>query len=239
LWKKFARAAKLAEQSGFKGVEIHASHGYLVDQFLSDKTNKRDDKYGGDAVRRTTLAVAIIHAIRQVVPPTFCTGILLGSVPPEDEHAYRARFEQLETLAAAGLDYVHLSGGTLEMPSMFLGPSVRRGYKATTAEVTRPYFVDFAARARSWLKEVPVIVTGGFRRREEVEAAIVSNAADMVGIARPAAVNSSLAKEVILATQVGDEEATWYSKRVDPSWNIKLMGVTALSVHTDNVSPLL
>lgn len=119
---------------------------------------------------------------------------------------------------------------------MFLGPGVHKGYAAAAAEITTPYFVDFAARARSWLADTPVIATGGFRRREEVEDAVASEACDMVGLVRPAAVNPRLPKTVIFNQDLGDKEASFYSPRVDPPWVVKQVGVTALNVHMDNVS---
>ncbi|MFE0452451.1 NADH:flavin oxidoreductase [Streptomyces sp. NPDC058914] len=67
----FARAAADAERIGFDGVEIHGAHGYLVDQFLWSLTNRRTDRYGGDAVSRTRFAVEIIEAIRERVSPEF------------------------------------------------------------------------------------------------------------------------------------------------------------------------
>lgn len=116
--EKFSRAAFLASKSGFKGVEIHASHGYLVDQFLSESTNLREDAYGGSTTKRTKLATDIIHAIRDATPHGFCIGILLGAADDSPEPEKDTRLEQLSEIIAAGVDYVHISGGTFEKPAV-------------------------------------------------------------------------------------------------------------------------
>lgn len=116
--EKFSRAASLAAKAGFKGVEIHASHGYLVDQFLSSKTNLRKDVYGGNASRRAKLAVDIVHAIRATTPDGFCIGILLSAADDGSRSEKSEEFEQLSTIIEAGVDYVHISGGTFERPAV-------------------------------------------------------------------------------------------------------------------------
>lgn len=116
--EKFSRAASLAAKAGFKGVEIHASHGYLVDQFLSSKTNLRKDVYGGNASRRAKLAVDIVHAIRTTTLDGFCIGILLSAADNDSRLEKSEEFEQLSTIIEAGVDYVHISGGTFERPAV-------------------------------------------------------------------------------------------------------------------------
>ncbi|MFE7166697.1 NADH:flavin oxidoreductase [Streptomyces sp. NPDC057616] len=67
----FARAAADAERIGFDGIEIHGAHGYLVDQFLWSHTNRRSDRYGGDAVERTRFAAEVVEAVRERVSSDF------------------------------------------------------------------------------------------------------------------------------------------------------------------------
>lgn len=67
----FAQAAANAQAVGFDGIELHGAHGYLIDQFFWERTNKRLDRYGGDLVGRTTFAVEIIEACRKAVGPDF------------------------------------------------------------------------------------------------------------------------------------------------------------------------
>jgi 2,4-dienoyl-CoA reductase-like NADH-dependent reductase (Old Yellow Enzyme family) len=99
---------------GFDGVEIHGAHGYLIDQFLWDQTNLRDDEYGGDIGRRTRFALEVIAEIRANVGPDFPVVLRLSTWKQQD---YRARLAAspeewaaiVRPLAAAGVDAFHLS----------------------------------------------------------------------------------------------------------------------------------
>lgn len=110
----FAQAAKDAQAIGFDGVEIHAAHGYLIDQFFWDGTNQRDDEYGGDLANRSRFAIEIIKAIRAAVGPDFPI-ILRWSQWKQQE--YSARLVEtpeelqtfLEPLVDAGVDIFHCS----------------------------------------------------------------------------------------------------------------------------------
>ncbi|WP_410875934.1 NADH:flavin oxidoreductase [Nocardia sp. A7] len=110
----FADAAADAERIGFDGVELHGAHGYLLDQFLWARTNRRDDGYGGDAVERTRFAAEIVAAVRAVVSPEFPV-IFRYSQWKMD--AYDGRLAEtpqeleaiLAPLAAAGVDAFHAS----------------------------------------------------------------------------------------------------------------------------------
>lgn len=65
--QRFATTAKLGEQAGFTGVEIHAAHGYLLSQFLSPLSNQRTDQWGGSLENRARLLIEIVKAVRAVV----------------------------------------------------------------------------------------------------------------------------------------------------------------------------
>ncbi|HEY9100440.1 MAG TPA: NADH oxidase, partial [Chitinimonas sp.] len=68
---RFVRTAQLAERFGFNGVQIHAAHGYLLSQFLSPITNRREDRWGGSLENRARLLLEIVQAIRQAVGVSF------------------------------------------------------------------------------------------------------------------------------------------------------------------------
>ncbi|MCA2206827.1 NADH:flavin oxidoreductase [Nocardia rosealba] len=110
----FADAAAAAERLGFDGVELHGAHGYLLDQFLWSRTNRRTDAYGGDAVARTRFVAEVVRAVRAVVSPTFPV-ILRYSQWKQD--AYDGRLAQtpqeleaiLAPLTEAGVDVFHAS----------------------------------------------------------------------------------------------------------------------------------
>ncbi|MBB4284304.1 oxidoreductase [Roseospira goensis] len=170
----FARAAALARSVGFAGVQIHAAHGFLFSQFLSPLFNRRTDGWGGSLANRMRVLVETIAAVRAAVGPDFPVALKLNATDQLDGGLTEA--EALDIIAAlngAGLDLIDISGGTY-----FPGaPS------ASDRRTSGPYFIDFARRARA-RTTVPLMVTGGFKRRAEAVAAVTSGAADMVGLAR-------------------------------------------------------
>lgn len=115
---RFAEGAKLSYEAGFAGVEIHGAHGYLLAQFLSAKTNKRNDAYGGSPKKRARIVVEILQAVRKVVPREFCVGIKLNSVDHQSQQELEECIEQLEDIVAAGIDFLEISGGTYENPEV-------------------------------------------------------------------------------------------------------------------------
>ncbi|MEV6114983.1 NADH:flavin oxidoreductase [Streptomyces sp. NPDC052109] len=110
----FAEAAAAAERIGFDGVELHGAHGYLVDQFLWEGTNRRTDAYGGDPVARTKFAAEIVAAVREAVSADFPVIFRYSQWKQQDYTARLAETpEELEAiltpLAAAGVDVFHAS----------------------------------------------------------------------------------------------------------------------------------
>lgn len=111
----FARAASDAKQVGFDGLELHGAHGYLIDQFFWDYTNKRSDRYGGKTLAdRTRFAVEVIQAVRKAVGPDFPLDFRFSQWKLGDYKAKLAKTpEELESflipLADAGVDIFHCS----------------------------------------------------------------------------------------------------------------------------------
>lgn len=105
----YARSARAAQRIGFDGIAIHGAHGYLIDSFLWEDTNRRDDRWGGDLTRRSRFAVETVRAIREAVGEGFPILFRFSQHKSQD---YRARLaqnpDQLETLlgpiADAGVD---------------------------------------------------------------------------------------------------------------------------------------
>ncbi|GGW14747.1 NADH:flavin oxidoreductase [Streptomyces capoamus] len=110
----FATAAADAERIGFDGVELHGAHGYLLDQFLWEGTNRRTDAYGGDPVARTKFAAEIVAAVRAAVSPEFPVIFRYSQWKQQDYTARLAgtpgELEAILTpLAEAGVDVFHAS----------------------------------------------------------------------------------------------------------------------------------
>ena len=110
----YAQGAENAQRVGFDGIELHGAHGYLIDQFFWDGTNRRTDKYGGDLAQRTRFAVEIIQECRRRTGPHFPIQLRFSQWKLQDYAARLATTPQelsrfLEPLAAAGLDAFHCS----------------------------------------------------------------------------------------------------------------------------------
>ncbi|WP_336777015.1 NADH:flavin oxidoreductase [Pantoea sp. USHLN256] len=111
----FAQAAARAiGEAGFDGIEIHAANGYLLDQFFTDYTNQRSDRWGGNIAQRLSLTLAVIAAVRQRVGNDATLGVRISQGKVNDfHHKWRegeagAR-QVFALLAEAGVDYLHLT----------------------------------------------------------------------------------------------------------------------------------
>ncbi|KAJ5987850.1 FMN-linked oxidoreductase [Penicillium waksmanii] len=218
----FVDSARFVAESGFSGIELHAAHGYLLDQFINPKTNLRTDVYGGSAENRAKLLLDILKGCREAVPATFCIGVKLNSA---DHSAANLEdtITQIRLLVDAGIDFLEVSGGTYENPRMVDGdkPAISQTKSARTA-AREAFFLDFAKETRKRFPDLVLMLTGGFRSRAGAEAAIKENACDLVGIARPAAVNPRFAA-LLLDEGTRDEHAQISLDKVRPGWLPKLL----------------
>ncbi len=110
----FARSAHRAASAGFDGVEIHGANGYLIDQFLTDYTNQRTDRYGGSTRNRIRLAVEVTKAVRQSVDDDFIVGIRLSQGKVNDfDYTWPGGARDAAIIfpqvAGAGVDYIHFA----------------------------------------------------------------------------------------------------------------------------------
>ncbi len=184
--QRFGRSAAICRKAGFSGVQIHGAHGYLVSQFLSPHHNQRTDEWGGSPQNRRRFVMAVYAEIRRQVGADFPVGIKLNSADfqrggfTEDES-----MATIEALVAAGIDLIEISGGTYETPAM--SGAFQQPKKATTM-AREAYFLEFAEKVRAAV-QVPLMVTGGFRTAEGMNAALRSGALDIVGLARLLAID--------------------------------------------------
>jgi N-ethylmaleimide reductase len=110
----YAHAAKCAKEAGFDGVEIHSANGYLLQQFLSDKTNKRTDRYGGSIENRTRLVVEVVEAVTKVWGG-FRVGIRLSPLTKfadiGDSNPEPVYLSLIDQINAFDLAYIHVIEG--------------------------------------------------------------------------------------------------------------------------------
>ena len=110
----YGLAALNAKQAGFDGVEIHAAHGYLIDQFFWEATNQRTDRYGGDIVKRTQFAVEVIEEVRRRIGSEYPLALRFSQWKLQDYDAKLTRTPSeleafLKPLSDAGVDIFHCS----------------------------------------------------------------------------------------------------------------------------------
>lgn len=186
--QRFMRTALLAEQSGFTGVQIHAAHGYLLSQFLSPITNKRSDKWGGSIENRARLLLDIVRSVRSSVSPRFAVSVKLnsadfqrGGFSPEDAKVV------VDMLNPLNVDLIELSGGSYEAPAM---QGQARDGRTLAREA---YFLEFAQDIAS-VAHMPLMVTGGIRRRSVAERVVHTGIA-MAGIATALSIDPNLPRD--------------------------------------------
>lgn len=193
---RFAYAAKVCKESGFTGVQIHGAHGYLVSQFLSPTHNQRTDQWGGSLENRMRFVEEVYLAIRKEVGADFPVGIKLnsadfqkGGFTKEDSMAVVNRLSNL------GMDLIEISGGTYESPAM-MGAAQKESTRAREA-----YFLDYCEEVRK-LVTCPLMLTGGFRSAEGMNAALTSGACDVIGVARSLAIQPNFPNDLLSGSPV-------------------------------------
>lgn len=185
---RFGTAARVCRETGFTGVQIHAAHGYLFSQFLSPRTNMRDDRWGGSLENRARALLFTVNTVRTLVGPDFPVSVKLNSADfQKGGFGFEDSLQVARWLQDAGVDLIEISGGTYEQPKLLGIEGLEEPEEQNVAASTlqrEAYFVDFAKAMRSEVK-IPLMVTGGFRTRSAMEQALKQSAADIIGIGRP------------------------------------------------------
>jgi NADPH2 dehydrogenase len=168
--EQFVQAAQRAARIGFDIAELHCAHGYLLHEFLSPISNRRDDAYGGDTSRRMRFPLQVFEAVRAVWPQERPLGVRVsatdwvdGGWTPDEAVAFARE------LKARGCDFVDVSSGQLDPRQQIpFAPG---------------YNLPFAHRIK---KEVGIAVmgVGMISRPRQAEEIIASGQADLVAIAR-------------------------------------------------------
>src|SRR5258705_549239 len=164
-----APAPGVAADAGFHGVEIHAAHGYLFNQFLSPLVNRRTDRWGGSLENRMRLLVETVREIRAATGEQFLIAVKLNSADFQ-----RGGFDSDDSLTVAhalekeGVDLLQISGGAYESTAMVTGMPQRESTRAREA-----YFLEFAERFSQEVS-VPIMLTRGFRTRQGMDDAVDS-----------------------------------------------------------------
>lgn len=213
----FRKSAARAKAAGFDGIQIHAAHGHLVSQFLSSRTNRRKDKWGGRTIgERMRFLLEVYGGIREEAGPDFPIILKLNGQDyvknglNTEEAIYVAK-----KLEAEGLNAVEISGGTIESGFYTIrgGVPIKEllrnrnffirtfGYfklkgMAGKAGLREGYNLHEAGEIKKALN-IPVIGVGGMRTKVFIEEALRKNTVDMAALARPLIREPFLPKKIL------------------------------------------
>lgn len=195
---RFVGAASVCKAAGFSGVQIHAAHGYLISEFLSPKANRRDDEWGGSLDNRARLLLRTVAAVRAKVGSGFPVAVKLNSADfQQGGFSFDECLQVIEWLNEEGIDFLEISGGSYEQPKMMDIEGVEAPVEQRPSTKAREaYFLLYAEEAARVAK-MPLMVTGGFRSRDAMNAALASGAADLIGIARPMCVDPEICARLL------------------------------------------
>ncbi len=185
--RRFGLVAETAASCGFTGVQIHSAHGYLLSEFLSPKANRRTDRWGGALENRARLLLEVVRAARRAVGPRRAVGVKLNSSDfQKGGFTHEECLQVVRWLDAEGIDLLEISGGNYEQPSMGGAPPSADALPVKESTRKREaYFLAYAESMQRLGLKVPLMVTGGFRSRAAMDAALGSGAAGVIGLGRP------------------------------------------------------
>lgn len=217
--QRFVDTASQAKKAGFDGVQVHAAHGYLIAQFLSPLSNKREDEWGGSIENRARILTEVIGQLSDLRDESFAISVKLNSADFQ-----RGGFDVqdaervVEMLSEYSVDFVELSGGSYESPAM-------QGKTADGRTLQREaYFLEFAKQIAA-STSLPIMTTGGIKRLATAENVIASGP-DLVGVASALAFTPDL-------VDVWQKDPSFVSPAKVVSWKDKtLSGLATMALVT-------
>ena len=171
----FGEGARRAREAGFDAVELHAAHGYLLMQFLSQHCNQRTDQYGGEFAGRARFVIECLQEVRKQVGEDFPISIRISAEEIiKDGYTVEDMQSIMPVLVKAGADIIHASFGTHGSPG---------GITSAPVEYEPGFKVDLARKIKEVVK-VPVIAVGRFTDPFAADAIIARGDADMIAFGR-------------------------------------------------------
>ncbi len=170
----FANCAKLAKKAGYDGVEIMGSEGYLINQFIVSKTNKRTDKWGGEFANRIRFPIEIVKAVRESTDENFIIIYRLSMLDlVEKGSSWEEVVELGQQIEKAGASIINTGIGWHEARIPTIVTSVPRANFTWVTEKIRQHI------------KIPLITTNRINTPEVAEKVLADGHADMVSMARP------------------------------------------------------
>ena len=194
--EQFKDGARRSNEAGFDMVEIHGAHGYLINEFLSPLTNKREDEYGGSRENRVRFLKEIISAIKDVWPEDKPIALRVSADDYTEGGIDKAEISEIINLVKDHIDIVHVSSGGVVRARIKTFP----GYQVSHAE---------------YIKEkcnIPVIAVGLIKDYDHVEEIISNNRADLVAIGRAILRDPYFAANMAYQKNIKDVNAEQYDR---------------------------
>jgi 2,4-dienoyl-CoA reductase-like NADH-dependent reductase (Old Yellow Enzyme family) len=203
----FGAAAARAKRAGFDGIHLHSGNGYLLAQFNSPHTNRRNDRWGGDAQRRMRFILDVYGAVREATGPDFPITARLGLADAvHDGLALEDGLTIARQLAARGLAALEVTYGVMTSYRENIRPysgttrwrAIADGmlHRTFSAPVAEAYYRSFARAAKSAV-DIPVILVGGLRSTRVMDDVVRSGDADFLAMARPFVREPDLPNKII------------------------------------------
>jgi len=172
----YANASFRIKRAGFDGIEIHAGHGYLLNQFFSPLYNKRTDEYGGSFENRIRIALEVLKAVRARCGNDFiicfrinCRDFIEGGLEVEDMTKIAVKLEE------GGVDLINITAGIFDSPYYPVVPFMNQ---------PKGVYSDYAAEIKKAVKRTPICVVGRINTPEIAEEILQKGKADMVAMGR-------------------------------------------------------
>lgn len=201
----FGAAAGRAKEAGFDAIQIHATHGYLIAQFLSPYTNTRSDEWGGSVENRSRFLVNVFEKAREVVGEDYP---ILTKLTVDEGLENGLKIDEASQIAQKmsnlGIDAIEVSGGSPQKNPFFMcrgdipidtltrgnEPEVAEELAATYYSIKdvfkheEAYWLPYAEQIKSVIGDVPLILVGGMKYPQTMEALVKENKADLISMCR-------------------------------------------------------
>ena len=217
--QRFTRTSRVLCDAGFDGVQVHAAHGYLISEFLNPLVNQRDDDWGGSLENRARLLIEVVRSVRANIGRKKILSVKLNSSDfQKGGFSFADCLRVVKLLDQESIDLLEISGGNYEQPRMMglngLEPVFEDNVRSSTRS-REAYFMGYAAKVIE-SASMPVMVTGGFRSAEAMNAALEEGVA-MIGLGRPLCVDPDAPSKLING-ELSALPALEKNLRLGPAW---------------------
>lgn len=217
--RKFAEAASRVKRAGFDMVELHGGTGYLLAQFVSPRTNKREDAYGGSLENRQRFPLEVMGEVKAAVGDFPVGYRFLADEWMQDGLGLAESGQFARVLGSSGVAYISVMGGTYESFGL---PEILRKSR------TPGYMVDLASAIRKEV-DVPVITAGRIATGALAEGILAEGKADLIGLARvlwadpewPTKVRDGREADIVHCNPKGDDTCMKLVMRGKPAFCVQ------------------